>query len=231
MKIHAEVEQGTDAWLNLRAGRITASEAGALLTPLFKIRTGEMPATYLAKKLAEKWIGRPLPDEDFNSVPTEFGSILEQFARPYFEMVTGLPSEKAPFITTDDDLCGCSPDGIINSKEGLEIKCPGHKKHTKNLLGGVLPEDHVIQVQFSLFVTGFEVWHFMSYRHDMPPLILKIERDEKAQAAISEAVEIFGDQMESGWNQLIKLNGGRPPIRTPRPSELPPEDERFDFNN
>lgn len=227
MKIH-DVQQGTDEWLALRAGRITASECGNLVTPLFKIRTGEMVQTYLAKKLAEKWIGRPLPEDDFNSVPTEFGSILEQFARPYFEMITGTPVSTCGFITTDDDLCGCSPDGIVNGNEGVEIKCPGHKKHTKNLLGGELPEDHIIQVQFSLFVTGWDVWHFMSYRHDMPPLVLKVERDEKAQSAIAQAVSEFSERMAEGWDLLVKKNGGRLPKLTPRPQDLPPEDDNFD---
>jgi hypothetical protein len=52
-----DVVQGSADWLQVRAGIPTCSEFDALISPLGKIRTGEGPQTYLARKLAEKWIG------------------------------------------------------------------------------------------------------------------------------------------------------------------------------
>lgn len=215
MKIFSEEDfaQKGDAWLQLRSGKITASNADKLLTPKFEIRKGEMPQTYLAQVLAERWTFGPLAEDEFSSVPTEFGSIIESFARPYFELVTRKTVKSVGFITTDDELCGCSPDGIIDEEAGLEIKCPGHKAHTKYLMTGEVPEKYLCQVHFSMFVTGFKKWHFMSYRHDMPPLICVVEWDEKIQAQIESAVEQFREKLNAGWECLLKLNGGRAPVK------------------
>ena len=55
MKI-LDVVQGSEAWLRARAGIPTASEFGNLVTPLWKIRSGDMVDGYLSRKLAERWI-------------------------------------------------------------------------------------------------------------------------------------------------------------------------------
>ena len=54
----------------------------------------------------------------------------------------------------------------------------------------------------------------MSYRRDMPALIIAVERDEKIQARIEEAADSFTERMADGWARLIELNGGvAPPPR------------------
>ena len=52
MKVYP-CDQGGSDWLQARLGKVTASEAGEIMTPLFAIKDGETPKTYLAKKLAE----------------------------------------------------------------------------------------------------------------------------------------------------------------------------------
>ena len=54
MKVH-DVSQGSLEWLQLRAGVPTASEFDSLVSPTWEIRKGDMPRTYLHKKLAEWW--------------------------------------------------------------------------------------------------------------------------------------------------------------------------------
>jgi hypothetical protein len=48
----------------------------------------------------------------------------------------------------------------------------------KYLLDGGLPADYFSQVQFSLYVTGFKFWHFLSYVPSMKPVYFKVGRDE-----------------------------------------------------
>src|ERR1035437_11084937 len=55
MKIIKDIEQGSCDWLLLRAGKVTASGLKNILTPAFKIRTGEMAKTYMMQVLAERW--------------------------------------------------------------------------------------------------------------------------------------------------------------------------------
>ena len=212
MKIHTEYQQGTVEWLEARAGKITASEMDRLVTPLGKVKTGEGPKSYLMEKLSEKWAGAALPSA--NTFMMEQGNILEEFARPAFELETGLAIKQVGLIETDDGRCACSPDGIVEGKDiGLEIKSPGMPNHIRYLLDNKLPDDYVLQVQSCLWVTGFSQWMFTSFRRGMPPLILTIEPDQKIQWAIGLAVEEFVHRMDEAWTKLCEINSGPPPPR------------------
>ena len=206
--------QGSDEWLKARAGLLTASKADAILTPLFKVKDGKAVDTLIAKSLAERWIGGPLPEDNINVLPMEYGSILESEARPAYTLLTGQEVREVGLITDDTGICGCSPDGLIGDDCGIEIKCPSASVHVKYLLAGTVPDDYIVQVHFSMFVTGYPRWIFMSYRRDMPALIIAVERDEKIQARIEEAADSFTERMADGWARLIELNGGvAPPPR------------------
>ncbi len=208
MKIHADIAQNSVDWQILRSGKVTASEMDALVTPLGKVKTGEGPKTYLHKKVAEAWLGGPLPS--LNVFDMEQGQILEEYARPSFTLETGLAVEQVGFISTDDGRAGCSPDGIIGGDTGIEIKCPRIETHIGYLLAGVLPDDYTLQVQGSLYVTGFKSWKFYSYRRKMPTLVLTIEPDAKIQSSIAIALSIFNEQFDEAMSKLEKMNGGLP---------------------
>ena len=231
MKIHDNIQQQSLDWQILRSGKVTASEMDNLVTPLGKVKTGEGPKTYLMNKVAEAWRGGPLPTVEVWNM--EQGQYLEEIARPAFTLETGLDVRQVAFITGDDERVGCSPDGLIGDDCGLEIKCPHIQTHIRYLLDGVLPPDYVLQVQGSLFVTGFKKWMFFSFRRDLPPLILTVEPDEKIQKAIGEAVTAFLDNYEKALAKLTELNGGvrpKPKFALSKPV-VPPvqrEDETFD---
>ena len=210
-----EFAQHSADWFRARAGLLTASKADALLTPLFKVKDGKAVDTLLSKVLAEKWTGGPLPEDQINVLPMEYGTILESEARPAYTLLTGQEVREVGLVATDDGICGASPDGLIGEDCGIEIKCPNASTHVKYLLAAKVPDDYIVQVHFSLYVTGFPRWIFMSYRRTMPPLILTVERDEKIQCQIEEAVENFKSKMDTGWKTLISLNGGNPPPPPP----------------
>lgn len=214
MRIHTEFEQGSAEWLTARAGVVTASEFKDIMTPLFKARDGETPKSYLAKKLAEKWTGTPMGG--FQSIDMEFGQILEQQARDSFIFETGLDVTRAALIISDDGKIGCSPDGLIGEDGGVEIKCPRADTHVRYLLNGVLPPDYAAQVHGSIYVSGRPWWRFMSFCRGFPPLLLTIERDEKIQALIDDALTGFLEQFDAGWNRLVEINGA-----PPRPRYVP----------
>lgn len=221
MKIH-DVEQGSLEWLALRSGIPTASEADALITPLWKIKTGDGPRTYVIEKATEWWQGGPLPS--FQSFAMEQGSILESEAIPWLELAYDVSVRRVGFITTDDSLCGCSPDGLLSDDEGCEIKAPQAPAHVRYLLDGKLPKDYEVQVHFSLFVTGAKRWRFVSYRRGFPNLVLTIERDEEKIEVIQEALENFHRDFNIAKERLTEINGGPPPRLkplTPMPAKMP----------
>lgn len=188
----------------LHVGIPTASGLHNLVTPEFKIRDGEMPKSYMYTKLAEAWRGEPLIELTTFSI--EQGEILENEARPFYELETNQKVREVGFITTDDGLFGCSPDGLIGGDCGLEIKCPSAQVHVKYLVGGELPKEYAAQVHGSMYVTGFNRWTFLSYRRNFPPLILTVKRDAEIMAKIGEALSDFYDAFSKAKSKLAAFS-------------------------
>lgn len=205
MKIHP-AKQGSMEWMLARAGIPTASEFGSLVTPEFKIRTGETPASYLAEKVAEAWTRAPLPG--FSSFSTDQGKFLEDEAIPAFMLETGLEVERVGLCTTDDGRIGCSPDGLIGSDEGLEIKAPAMETHVKYLLRGVVPKEYLPQIHGGMLVTGRASWRFVSYRRGFPMLMVTVNRDEEIQEILQKALDSFLELFALSMSHLEELNGG-----------------------
>lgn len=215
MIIHREYDQGSEAWFRARAEIPTASEFHNLVTPKGKVREGQMVQSYLAEKLAQKWLGSPLPG--FGSWSTDQGKIREEEAIPWYAFELGIQVERVAFCTTDDGRIGCSPDGLIGENQGIEVKCPAPDTHVKYLLQNNVPDDYVAQVQGALFVTARPSWVFMSYCPKFPAFIVTVEPEPDIQEALAEALALFLTKFESGWDRLCELNGGYPPER-PQPS-------------
>jgi hypothetical protein len=207
MKIHPEPQNSLE-WLLARSGIPTASEFDAIISPKWEIRSGEMPRTYLAKKVAEKWSGTPAAG--FNTLDMDFGKILEEEALPFFELETGKAVQRLGLITTDDGTVGCSPDGWLYDSTGLEVKCLERHNHVRHLLAGELPKDYAAQVHGGMWVTGATSWTFLSYCRGFPPLIVTVKRDEEIMEAISGALALFLAQMQVALAKLEQLNGGPP---------------------
>jgi hypothetical protein len=203
MKVYSDIAQGTAEWFAVRAGKVTASELDNLLTPKFAIRTGEMPKSYLCKKIAEAHFGGPLPDEDYSGFHTENGQIREEEARKFY--VFNFDHDKltnAGFVEHDDGRFGGSPDALLGDNSGLEIKSPMFKTHVKYLMGGVVPDDYIVQVHGLMYATGRTSWEFMSYARKFPPLLVRVERDEEIIGKISEALAGFYEKFDAAMEKL-----------------------------
>jgi len=209
MKTH-DVTQGTAEWLAVRAGIPTASELDQLISPTGKLRTGDMPNTYLCRKLAERWTGYPL--QSYSGGAMEQGSILEDEAIPWYEATHRVDLQRPGFLTTDDGSFGCSPDAM-DREWGMEIKCPQPGNHVKWLLGGKCPDDHLLQCHGGMYVTHSDVWTFVSYCRGFPSLVVDVKRDEQMIDIIADAVSSFKIRMKNAWDTLEIRNGGEPPKR------------------
>lgn len=124
MKIH-NCEQQSKEWMQLHIGIPTASGLDNLLTPEFELRKGETPKTYVYRKVAEAWRGKPAIDLGGSSFAMEQGLILESEAIPFWELTTGRKITRVGFITTDDGRFGCSPDGLLSSEKSNEATLSG----------------------------------------------------------------------------------------------------------
>lgn len=213
------VEQNSLDWLMARSGIPTCSEFDNLLTPKFEIRKGQTPETYLARKVAEAWIGGPLPG--FMTIDMELGKIREEEAIPWYEFEMTEKVERVGLVTTDDGRIGCSPDGLIGDDGGIEVKCPEAHTQVRYLLEGGVPDQYLAQVHGAMFVTGRKWWRFLSYRRGFPPVMVLVERDEKIQATIGEALSGFLAKFHAAINKLEQINDGPPKRNVYKPVEQP----------
>lgn len=192
----------------LRSGIPTASEFDALITPLGKVRTGDGPWTYVHRKLAEKWQGGPLPAWSGSGM-MEQGQILEKEARPTYALIHEVKIDRVGFITSDDGRFGCSPDGLIPGA-GLEIKCPDAHTQVGYLLDGGLPDEYRAQVQGSLLISELDEWRFFAYRRNFPNVDLVIHRDEAFISNLRDALEVFWERFQQGFEKMVEINGAPP---------------------
>lgn len=209
MIIH-NCEQGSVEWMLLRAGKATASEFHNLISPTWEPRKGEMVSTFVAEKAAEWWLGGPLPQ--FTGWDSEQGNVLESEARPWASLELNQEIQKVGFITTDDGLAGCSPDGLLPGC-GVEIKCLQPEHHVKCLLRGGVPKEYGAQIHGGMWVTGYTQWKLVLYSRTFPSIILDVQRDEEIQDVITEALSDFLARLEAAKERLTEVNGGPPKRR------------------
>jgi len=106
----------------------------------------------------------------------------------------------------DQKLFLASPDGLINREYGLELKNVLPKTQVYYLLNQAeLLKEYFIQVQMSLFVSGFEVWDLMSNCDGLPPLIIRVERDNKFIEKLREQLEGFCSELAQTVVKLKNL--------------------------
>ena len=146
----------------LRSERITASMAGAIL--------GNNP--WMTRDDAMRSMVRDAlgADREFTgNIATEYGNANEAGAIMEFSMETGLSTEKARFQTRED-WAGCSPDAWVSDGFGLEAKCPFGLRNGGEFKPLANQPHYYDQVQFSLWVTDREGWHFFQWApHDTKP--------------------------------------------------------------
>lgn len=182
-----DCEQGSPEWLAVRLGRPTASCFSKLLTPK-TMKPSASAKPYLNQLVAEWMLGYSPKDDQ--SLFMERGHELEPKAIEFYEMTKGVDVQRVGFIMTDDGSAGCSPDGLVGEDGGLEVKCLGAIGHVDYLLNGDFSE-YKTQIQGGLWITGRSWWDFLAYHPDMPPLLVRVERDEAYIAALAAAVADF----------------------------------------
>lgn len=187
-------QQGSAAWLQMKLGVISASNASKVVAK----KDSETRATYMAELVAQVCTGL---SEELNGRAIEWGNQQEPAARSSYEFATGNTIEQVPFVFKDDSFReGCSPDGIVNGTKGLEIKCPFNSVHfVKFLTEGKIKPDYVWQYQFCLRVMGADEWDFVQFdpRMKKSPLhIVTVTRDKEKQAVFDDMIPAFIADMD-----------------------------------
>ena len=192
--------QGSPEWHAARLGIPTASAFSRILSPK-SLKLSESSQSYMHELLAERMLGFPL--ESASSDFMERGKALEDQAMAYYELQRGVDTERVGFALTDDRRAGCSPDRLVGTEGGLEIKCPSPAVHVGYLLDG-LPAKFLPQVQGCLWITGRAWWDLLSYHADLPVALVRVSRDPEYIGALEAAVTAFCDRLESASEKLMQ---------------------------
>lgn len=204
MKI-LDVEQGTQEWLDARAGVATASQAKRLVTEK-RLDPSKQIHAYALELALERHLGRPL-ESDLASPWMERGSGMEAEAFEWYRRNINDTARRVGFVVSNSGYIGCSPDGLTDDG-GIEIKCPKALTHAAYLLdrdeNGNLnaPSVYMPQMQFSMFVTGFLWWDFVSYCPGLPPVSVSVPRNEKWMDAFRGACAILIPAIEDAERRL-----------------------------
>lgn len=204
---YIDVDQSTPEWHALRAGIPTASRFADVMQKAGP-RGGKAAArrTYLMTLLGERLTGEVL--ETYQGGAIARGHALEPEARNYYEMMTGLEAQVVGFAFRDDVQAGASPDSLIGDDGLLEIKTKAPHHQLEVLIAGVLPDEHVAQVQGQLWITQRQWCDFVSYWPGLPTFVIRVERDEAFIAQIAKDVAEFNTELIALEAKIRKYSKG-----------------------
>lgn len=224
---HPEVVQGSEEWMALRCGRLTASEMDLIITI-------PKPETRV-KKNGEPYKQREIEPADTEACRIHLYELMAQritkYVEPQYigdEMLRGYddeieakqlyqkhfaPIEDCGFVTNDrfGFVIGCSPDALVGKTGGVQCKSRRMKYQAQTICDLAMPDEFLVQVQTELLVTEREWWDFLSFCGGMPMVRIRIYPDLKVQSAIVEAATVFEEKLAAKLadypGNVVRLDG------------------------
>ena len=201
------IEQGTDAWKQLRLAKVTASRVADILA---RTKTGYSTSreNYKIQLALEQVTGTV--EQTFTSPAMQDGIDRESRARVAYELSTGQFVDQVPFIDHPTiNGFGASPDGLVNDDGLIEIKCRNNANHWEVIKSDEIPLKYWIQMQTQMAVTGRKWNDYVGYNPNFPErsqlFIKRILRDEEFIAEIEVEVKKFLDELSIEVN-LMRSN-------------------------
>lgn len=210
------VEQRTEAWDDLRRGKVTGSVAHIVLA---HGREGEESKTrqkLIVHLATERDTGRPIKST-FRNQAMENGTEREGATVGLFEQTTGeMVDTSFGFIDHPTvPWFGVSPDGILLPADvtgwptdGLEGKAPELWTFTDRVLTRRVPMVHVWQCMTLMECAALERVHYVNYHPDRPQgqqlLVIVVERDERMIRQLVDGVKLFNEEVEEYRYALAK---------------------------
>lgn len=202
-----DLVQGTDEWLAIRLGRVTASRVADVIA---RTKTGPSAsrANYMAELVAERLTGAR--GETFTNASMAWGTDNEAEARLAYEFRTDATVDQVGFIPHPSiEMSGASPDGLVGADGLVEIKCPNTATHIETLLTGVIPGKYETQMLWQMACTGRAWCDFASFDPRLPEemrlFVKRFDRDDKRIAEMEEHVREFLFDLDTTVRRLSEL--------------------------
>lgn len=199
-------DQLADEWRQNRHGLVTASRADLLVTPTGRVSKS---AIVLGHRLAaERYTGQWI-SETGSTWAMKRGIEREPASRARYAWERDQEVTESGFIRKDET--GCSPDGLIGTVGGLEIKNPliaGYMKAATHVYNeGTIPPEYICQCRLSLMVTDREWWDIAVDYPDMPLVVARLYRDESQEAAMQDGIDACLEARDRALAALREMSG------------------------
>jgi hypothetical protein len=193
--------QGSPEWVEAKLGLASASNFKRIMTPATQ-QLSTQATDYACELIAERMTGGKDPWKwQGETADMQRGTYTESEARKWFQLEHDTDVEQVGLVIHDNGRWCASPDGLLGTREGLELKCPAPKTQVRWLSDGIVPVEHLPQVHGALIVTGRERWWFMSYCVGMPPLLLYVEPNAYTEA-LRGYLEEFNVKYDELWAKI-----------------------------
>ncbi len=172
------MEQGTDEWLKWRQEGIGGSDVAAIL--------GKCPY----KTELQLWREKRGQETKMWQQQLHRGHEVESQVRAAYEFATGMDF---PPALMEAGFMRVSLDGWnAENKKGIEIKYCGADKI------GKIPEHHMIQMQYQMFVAGVEDWVYIQSNDGITFKATPVKANKEHQDWIIACVKAFWNNVQSG---------------------------------
>ena len=205
------IEQRSEAWFELRKGKITSSEVYKIMG---KKDLTDTAKTYLLEKVCEFYGGFTEPA---TGAALSWGTDQVPIAIEHYEKMTGVKVEKASFMLAGDHYGG-SPDGLVLPNGIIEVKCPyksaNHFKHgmidTAAKFKDATP-GYYYQCVSNMICADAKWCDFISFdprvKDEYKMFTFRLELDEEEAKLILERIKIAIAYMEE---LKIEIEAARP---------------------
>jgi putative phage-type endonuclease len=198
-----EIEQNTDEWMQLRMGRVTASNFATVMANEGKA-FGKPALDYAIKVAIESKTQRNI--EGFTNEWMERGKQLEEDARRLYESMTFTKVLPGGIAVTD--RYGASSDGLVDPDGIVEIKCVKYNTHFKRLLQGGYDTAYQWQIRGQMWLYDVDWCDFVSYCPDYPEdkqlYVYRVKRSLTEEATMITRLEKFTHQVDEFVKVLNK---------------------------
>jgi hypothetical protein len=218
---HPEVEQGSDLWMSLRTGILTASEMKLIVTPK-KLEIVKNPS-HLYEILSQRISGYVEPhyinDDMIRGHEDEVEAKIK-YAENY------APVTDTGFITNDKFgfTIGYSPDGLVGDGGAIECKSRNQALAVEAIIKDAVPDEHRIQVQTGLLVSERKWIDYVSYSGGFPMMVKRVYPDETVQNAILLAAAEFNEKLEDLLYKYHDIIEEKKYVKTERRKPIEEED-------
>lgn len=212
--------QQTAEWRAARCGNFTASRTSDAIGKLTRASKnggkGDWKQShwdYVSELAWERITG--VSADHYVSKPMDIGAQYEGEARVEYWMRFGTEVDQTGFVLHPRfDFLGASPDGLIGTDGGVEIKVPLFHNHVACLEADQIPEGYMWQMYTNMLCCEREWWDFVSY---FPPEIApelpdefrmfrkRLDADPAKFAEIEEAATATMEHVNERMEHLRKM--------------------------